>query len=56
MARAAFRRAREAPVETAKTLGEQLLKRLTEFRRTRLNDDETLLVLQREKDSAPISA
>ena len=44
--------AREGPVESPRTLGEQLLKRLTEFRGNRHNDDETLLVLQREKESA----
>jgi hypothetical protein len=41
------------PVESPGTLGEQLLKRLTEFRGNRHNDDETLLVLQCEKESAP---
>jgi phosphoserine phosphatase RsbU/P len=45
--------ARESPVESAKTLGEELLKRLTVYCGKRQNDDETLLVLQREKDSAP---
>jgi serine phosphatase RsbU (regulator of sigma subunit) len=48
--------AREGPVESPRTLGEQLLKRLTEFRGNRHNDDETLLVLQREKESAPALA
>jgi len=33
-----------------------LLKRLTDFRGNRHSDDETLLVLQCEKESAPISA
>jgi phosphoserine phosphatase RsbU/P len=47
--------AREGPVESPKTLGEELLKRLTEFRGNRHNDDETLLVLQREKEFTPIS-
>jgi len=48
--------AREGPFESPGTLGEQLLKRLTEFRRDRHNDDETLLVLQRKKESTPTSA
>jgi serine phosphatase RsbU (regulator of sigma subunit) len=48
--------AREGPVESPRTLGEHLLKRLTEFRGNRHNDDETLLVLQREKESAPALA
>jgi phosphoserine phosphatase RsbU/P len=47
--------AREGPVESPRTLGEELLKRLTVFRGDRHNDDETLLVLQREKESAAIS-
>jgi phosphoserine phosphatase RsbU/P len=50
-----FEWAREAPVETPKALGERLLKWLTDFRGSRVNDDETLLVLQREKESAPIA-
>lgn len=48
--------ARESPVESPKMLGEELLKRLTFYRGNRHNDDETLLVLQREKDSVAISA
>ena len=47
---------REGPVESPRALGERLLKRLTDFRGNRHSDDETLLVLQREKESAPISA
>lgn len=43
---------REGPVESPRTLGEQLLKRLTESRGNRHNDDETLLLLQREKESS----
>ena len=46
--------AREGPVESPQALGEQLLKRLTAFRGNRHNDDDTLLVLQRERESAPI--
>ena len=45
--------AREGPVESPRTLGEQLLKRLTDFRGNLHNDDETLLVLQRDKESVP---
>jgi serine phosphatase RsbU (regulator of sigma subunit) len=48
--------AREGPVESPRTLGEHLLKRLTEFRGNRHNDDETLPVLQRAKASAPTLA
>jgi sigma-B regulation protein RsbU (phosphoserine phosphatase) len=48
--------AREGSVESPRALGEQLLKRLTEFRGNLHNDDETLLVLQREKESAPTLA
>ena len=48
--------AREGPVENPRTLGEYLLNRLTEFRGNRHKDDETLLVLQSEKESAAISA
>lgn len=47
--------AREGPLESPTILGEQLLKRLSKFRRNRHNDDETLVVLQREEESAPIS-
>ena len=46
--------AREGSVESPQALGEQLLKRLNEFRGNRHNYDETLLVLQRERESAPI--
>jgi phosphoserine phosphatase RsbU/P len=48
--------AREGPVESSRALGERLLKRLTEFRGNRHNDDETLLALQREKESVPTLA
>jgi serine phosphatase RsbU (regulator of sigma subunit) len=48
--------AREGPVERPKTLGEELLKSLTVYRGNRHNDDETLLVPQREKESAPTLA
>ena len=47
---------REGPVESPRTLGEQLLKRLAQFSGSRHNDDETLLILQREEESAPITA
>ena len=47
--------AREGPLENPTILGEQLLKRLSKFRRNRHNDDETLVVLQRVEESAPIS-
>ena len=46
--------AREGSVVSPQALGEQLLKRLNEFRGNRHSDDETLLVLQRERESAPI--
>ena len=39
--------ARQAPVDSAKALGEDLLQRLESFRGGLRNDDETLLVLQR---------
>jgi hypothetical protein len=39
-----------------RTLGEQLLKGLTEFRGNRHQGDETLLVLQRERESVPTLA
>jgi phosphoserine phosphatase RsbU/P len=47
--------ARQGPVESPRTLGERLLERLTEFSGNRHSDDETLLVLQREKKIAPVS-
>jgi len=43
--------ARKSSVETAKTAGEELLKRLTAYRGNRRSDDETLLVVQREVQS-----
>jgi sigma-B regulation protein RsbU (phosphoserine phosphatase) len=43
--------ARQAPVDSPRALGEDLLQRLEAFRGTIRNDDETLLVLQREKES-----
>jgi serine phosphatase RsbU (regulator of sigma subunit) len=43
--------ARRAPVDSAKTLGEDLLQQLESFRGGLRNDDETLLVLQREEES-----
>ncbi len=43
--------ARRAPVDSAKGLGEALLQRLELFRGRSRNDDETLLVLQREEES-----
>jgi phosphoserine phosphatase RsbU/P len=48
--------ARESPVETPETLGEELLKRLGMYRANRHTDDETLLVLQCERESAPTLA
>ena len=43
--------AREAPVTSPKLLGEALLQRMELFRGKVRNDDETLLVLQREEES-----
>jgi sigma-B regulation protein RsbU (phosphoserine phosphatase) len=43
--------ARRAPGDSAKALGEHLLQRLESFRGGLRNDDETLLVLQREEES-----
>jgi serine phosphatase RsbU (regulator of sigma subunit) len=43
--------ARQAPVDSAEVLGEDLLQRLKLFRGSFRNDDETLLVLQREDES-----
>ena len=39
--------ARQSPTENPTLLGEALLKRFSEFRANRQNDDETLIVLQR---------
>jgi phosphoserine phosphatase RsbU/P len=43
--------ARQAPVDSPRALGEDLLRRLELFRGTVRNDDETLLVLRRKKES-----
>ena len=43
--------ARRAPMDSAKALGEDLLRRLESFRGGLRNDDETLLVLRREEES-----
>jgi sigma-B regulation protein RsbU (phosphoserine phosphatase) len=43
--------ARRAPVDSPRTLGENLLQRLELFRGNLRHDDETLLVLQREEES-----
>src|SRR5260370_2963054 len=43
--------ARQAAVDSARALGEDLLQRLELFRGGLRNDDETLLVLQREEES-----
>ena len=43
--------ARQAPVDSPRALGEDLLQRLELFRGGLRNDDETLLVLQREEES-----
>jgi len=43
--------ARRAPVDSPRALGEDLLQRLELFRGTIRNDDETLVVLQREEES-----
>jgi sigma-B regulation protein RsbU (phosphoserine phosphatase) len=46
--------ARQSPVDSPRTLGEALLRRLESFRSGSRNDDETLLVLQREEESFPL--
>jgi sigma-B regulation protein RsbU (phosphoserine phosphatase) len=43
--------ARQAPVDSARALGEDVLRRLELFRGTVRNDDETLLVLRRKEES-----
>ena len=43
--------ARQAPVDSPRLLGEALLQRIEVFRGKVRNDDETLLVLQREEES-----
>jgi len=47
--------AREAPIDSPDALGLALLKRLESFQGRCRNDDETLIVLQREKASAVAS-
>ncbi len=47
--------ARVAPVDSPQAVGEFLVNRLDEFRGDIQNDDETLLVLQREKESLPLT-
>jgi phosphoserine phosphatase RsbU/P len=47
--------ARQAPVDSPRGLGEELLQRLEIFRGGFRNDDETLLVLQREKESLRVA-
>lgn len=49
-----LRWAREAPVDSPKALGEHLLLRLESFRGNLKSDDETLVVLQRERESFPL--
>lgn len=44
--------ARQSPNENPALLGEALLKRFSEFRANRQNDDETLIVLQRNGEPA----
>jgi phosphoserine phosphatase RsbU/P len=46
--------ARCAPIGSPAATGESLLNRLEAFRSGAHNDDETLLVLQREKESLPV--
>jgi phosphoserine phosphatase RsbU/P len=46
--------AQVAPVDSPKALGQSLMNRLEEFRGNVHNDDETLLVLQRVKESLPL--
>ena len=46
--------ARQAPADSPKAVGEALLQRLRSFRGGGRNDDETLLVLQREEESFPV--
>jgi len=42
--------ARQCPVESPEVLGEELLKRVGEFRGSQHNDDETLVVLRRQEE------
>lgn len=46
--------AREAPIDSPSELGQNLLQRLELFRTDSKNDDETLLILQRERESFPV--
>jgi len=46
--------ASQAPADSPKAMGEALLQRLHSFRGGVRNDDETLLVLQRETESFPL--
>lgn len=46
--------ARETTAHSPKLVGEALLRRLEKFRGNLRNDDETLLVLQRDKESLPL--
>ena len=43
--------ARQCPVESPEVLGEELLKRVGEFRGSQHNDDETLVVLRRQEEA-----
>jgi phosphoserine phosphatase RsbU/P len=47
--------AREAPIDSPEALGQALLKRLETYQGRYRNDDETLIVLQREKASVVAS-
>jgi sigma-B regulation protein RsbU (phosphoserine phosphatase) len=47
--------AREAPIDSPEALGQALLRRLESFQGRCRNDDETLIVLQREKASVVAS-
>jgi sigma-B regulation protein RsbU (phosphoserine phosphatase) len=46
--------ARQTPADSPKAVGAALLRRLQAFRGEGRNDDETLLVLQRERESFPL--
>ncbi len=46
--------AREAPTGSPSELGQNLLQRLEQFRADSKDDDETLLILQRERESYPL--
>jgi phosphoserine phosphatase RsbU/P len=47
--------AREAPIDSPETLGHAILQRLESFQGRYRNDDETLIILQREKASGVVS-